>query len=100
MIETENDELIPLSHPGVTLLEDVMEPLGLTAYALAKALEVPISRIDDIVAGRRAITADTSLRLAAYLDMSPDFWLKLQMSYDLRLAQRKTKINVKPRVAA
>jgi addiction module HigA family antidote len=100
MIETQSDELIPLSHPGVTLFEDIMEPLGLTAYGLAKALDVPTSRIDDIVAGRRGITADTALRLAAYLDTSPEFWLGLQTDYDLRLVKLKTKINVKPRVAA
>ena len=77
-----------------------MKPLGLTAYALAKALEVPISRIDGITSGKRAITADTALRLSAYIGTSPEFWLGLQTDYDLSEARRAKKINVKPRAAA
>jgi len=99
MAEIENDDLIPLSHPGVTLLEDVMEPLNLTAYALAKALDVPVSRIDAIVSGRRSITADTAIRLGAYLGMRPEYWLALQSGYELDEAKRNTKINVKQRAA-
>lgn len=100
MSETEAEEFISLSHPGEALLEDVMQPLGLTAYALAKALNVPVSRIDDIVAGRRGISADTALRLGAYLGMSPKFWLNIQSGYELRKAQRETVIDVKQRTAA
>jgi addiction module HigA family antidote len=70
-------------HPGVILEEEFLEPLGLSAYALAKAISVPRNRITGIVRGERAITADTALRLARFLDMSPEFWLGLQMDYDL-----------------
>jgi antitoxin HigA-1 len=70
-------------HPGVILAEEFLAPLGLSAYALAKAIGVPRNRVTGIVHGARAITADTALRLARFFDMSPDFWLGLQMAYDL-----------------
>jgi antitoxin HigA-1 len=70
-------------HPGVILDEEFLEPLGLSAYALAQAISVPRNRITGIVRGERAITADTALRLARFFDMSPEFWLGLQMDYDL-----------------
>ena len=70
-------------HPGVILDEEFLEPLGLSANALAQALSVPRNRITGIVRGERAITADTALRLARFFDMSPEFWLGLQMDYDL-----------------
>jgi antitoxin HigA-1 len=73
MNETEDEELTELSHPGEAILEDVMIPLGLTANALAKALKIPTSRIDEIVAGSRTISADTALRLGAYLGMRPEY---------------------------
>ncbi len=74
-------------HPGVILREEFLEPLGLSAYALANALSVPGNRITGIVHGERAITADTALRLARFFDMSPDFWLGLQMTFDLETAR-------------
>ena len=80
--------LIPI-HPGEVLLEDFMRPLGLTQYALAKALHVTPMRISQIVRGERAITADTALRLARYFGTSPDVWLGLQARYDLDLARAK-----------
>ena len=70
-------------HPGEILHEEFLEPFGLSAYALGKALSVPRNRITGIIRGERAITADTALRLARFFDMSPDFWLGLQMTYDL-----------------
>ncbi len=70
-------------HPGAILDEEFLKPLGLSAYALAKAISVPRNRVTGIVHGERAITADTALRLARFFDMSPDFWLGLQMTYDL-----------------
>ena len=70
-------------HPGEILREEFLEPLGLSACALAKAISVPRNRITGIVHGERAITADTALRFARFFDMSPDFWLGLQMAYDL-----------------
>jgi addiction module HigA family antidote len=67
-------------HPGEILQEEFLEPLGLSAYALAQAISAPRNRITGIVRGERAITADTALRLARFFDMSPDFWLGLQMT--------------------
>ena len=76
-------------HPGEVLLEDFMKPLGLTQYALAKALHVTPMRISQIVRGERALTADPALRLARYFGTSPDVWLGLQARYDLDLARAK-----------
>jgi addiction module HigA family antidote len=75
-------------HPGEFLREDFLAPLGLSANALALALRVPVTRISEIVRERRGITADTALRLARYFGTTPDFWMKMQMSYDLALAHR------------
>jgi addiction module HigA family antidote len=70
-------------HPGVILDEAFLKPLGLSACALAAALRVPRNRIAGIVRGERAITADTARRLARFFGMSPEFWLGLQLDYDL-----------------
>lgn len=70
-------------HPGEILLEDFLRPLGLTQYRLAKSLTVPPRRINEIVLGKRAITADTALRLARFFGTSDRFWLNLQAGYDL-----------------
>lgn len=70
-------------HPGEILLHDVMEPLGLTQFALAKAVGVTPIRISQIVRGRRAITADTALRLSRYFGTRPGWWLDLQTHYEL-----------------
>lgn len=70
-------------HPGLILAEEFLEPLGVSAYALAKAIGVPRNRITGIIRCERAITADTALRLARFFAMSPEFWLGLQMDYDL-----------------
>jgi antitoxin HigA-1 len=81
------DRVAPI-HPGETLREDVLQPLGLSVNGLAKALGANATKINDIVRGRRGITADTALRLARYLDTTPDFWMGLQTEYQLRLARR------------
>ena len=73
-------------HPGETLREDFLKPLGLTAHRLARELRVPVTRVNDIVRGRRAITADTALRLARYFATTPQFWMNLQANYELELA--------------
>ena len=73
-------------HPGVTLSEDFLQPLSLSANRLAIELHVPVTRINDIVHARRSITADTALRLARYFGTSPQFWLNLQANYDLEIA--------------
>jgi addiction module HigA family antidote len=70
-------------HPGLILAEEFLQALGISAYALAKAIGVPRNRITGIIRGERAITADTALRLARFFAMSPEFWLGLQMDYDL-----------------
>ena len=77
-------------HPGEFLREDFLAPLGLSANALALALRVPVTRISEIVRERRGITADTALRLARYFGTTPDFWMKMQMSYDLAIASRES----------
>ncbi len=74
-------------HPGEVLREDYLKELSMSANALAKALNVPAPRINDIVRERRGITVDTALRLARYFDSSPQFWLNLQAMYDLRVAE-------------
>jgi addiction module HigA family antidote len=79
---------IALTPPGRILEKDVMKPLGLSAYRLAKDIRVPLNRITAILVGERAISADTSIRLGRYLGMSPGFWHRLQADYDLRSAQR------------
>jgi antitoxin HigA-1 len=70
-------------HPGEILLEDYLKPLGISQYRLAKALSVPPRRINEIVHGKRGVSADTALRLARFFGTSERFWLNLQNSYDL-----------------
>ena len=74
-------------HPGEVLLEEFLKPMGLSQNQLALALRVPARRINEIVHGKRRITADTALRLARYFQMSPQFWLGLQMDYDLDVTE-------------
>ncbi len=74
-------------HPGEVLREDYMAPLGLSANALAKALKVPTPRINDVVRGRRGVSADTAMRLARYFGGDARSWLNLQSAYDLRVAE-------------
>nr|WP_245670420.1 HigA family addiction module antitoxin [Corynebacterium crudilactis] len=77
--------------PGEILREEFMEPLELSQNGLARAIGVPPRRINEIVHGKRAITADTALRLAAYLGPDPQFWLNLQMHYDLSVTYLDTR---------
>jgi antitoxin HigA-1 len=90
-------------HPGEILLEEFLKPEGLSQNALARAIAVPPRRINEIVLGKRAISADTDLRLARYYGMSEGFFLGLQMDYDL-MERRRTLgsklLAIKPRVAA
>lgn len=83
-------------HPGEILREEYLAPLGMSANALAQAIGVPANRISDVIRGRRAVTADTALRLARALKTSPQFWLNLQQNYDLRVAEERGPIHVKP----
>lgn len=76
-------EKLPPVHPGEVLLEEFLEPAGLSQYRLAKDISVPPRRINEIVHGKRAVTADTALRLARYFGTTPRFWLNLQAQYEL-----------------
>jgi addiction module HigA family antidote len=80
-------EKIPPVHPGEVLLEDYLKPLAISQNQLAQAMRVPPNRVSEIVKGKRAITAETALRLARAIGTSPEFWLNLQMFYDLRVAK-------------
>ena len=98
-----DDRLDPV-HPGEVLLEEFLKPMGLSQNRLALDIGVPARRINEIVLGKRRITADTALRLARYFDMSPQFWLGLQMDYDLDVTADKMgsslERDVRPRALA
>ena len=81
-------KLLDLIPPGKILLEEFMKPAGVSQNRLARDIDVPVTRINDIARGRRAITADTALRLGKYFGVSPELWLGLQMDYELRRARR------------
>jgi len=83
-------KLLPPVPPGEILLEDFMKPLGISINQLARDLDVPPNRISGVVNGKRAITADTALRLAKYFGTSPDMWIGLQKDYELRVAKQTT----------
>jgi addiction module HigA family antidote len=95
---------LPPVHPGEILKEDLLGPLGLSINGLARDLRVPVTRISEIVNGRRSITADTALRLARYFDTTPQFWMNLQAAYDLDVATRtsaeRIARDIHPREAA
>jgi antitoxin HigA-1 len=86
-------------HPGDVLRHDFLEPLGVTAHALALALRVPANRITTILAGERAVTAETALRLARHFGTSAGFWLNLQKSYELEVAERAAGVRIRAEVA-
>jgi len=89
--------LDPIS-PGEILNEEFMKPLGLSANQLARDIDVPPGRISEIINGKRAITADTALRLGKYFGVSPEIWLNLQVDYDMRIARRTIWPNIEPRI--
>ncbi len=84
--------------PGEILREEFMRPLGISVSALARDIAVPANRVSQIVNGKRALSADTALRLGKYFGVSPEIWLDLQSDYELRLARRTTWRRVEPRV--
>lgn len=102
--ERAGDHRMPPVHPGEILLEDFLKPLAISHYGLAKALGVPARRIRDLVYGRRAMTADTALRLARFFDMEAQFWMNLQTRYDLEIAADalagRLDHEVRPRLAS
>ena len=95
---------LPPIHPGETLREDFLKPLGLSVNRLAMELRVPVTRVNDIADGRRSITADTALRLARYFGTTPQFWINLQANYNLEVAMdasgKVIETQVTPRRAA
>ena len=80
---------IPPPHPGETILEDILKPLGMSVNALAKALGITAARLNEIVLGKRGVTADTALRLARRFKTTPQLWMHLQASWDLHQALQK-----------
>ncbi len=82
---------VHLIHPGEILMEEFLQPLGISQYRLAKDISVPPRRINEIVHGLRSITADTALRLSRYFGMSDRFWLNLQTRYDLEVQRAALK---------
>ncbi|WP_367345249.1 HigA family addiction module antitoxin [Stenotrophomonas bentonitica] len=93
---------LPPVHPGEILAEEFLYPLGMSARALAAAINVTPARVSDIVAGRRGITADTALRLARYFGTTAQVWLNLQTNYDLAIASSEladTLSHIRPRAA-
>jgi addiction module HigA family antidote len=83
------EELLEPIHPGEILLEDFIKPFNLSINRLAREIDVPAGRISEIVNGKRAITADTALRLGRFFGVSPEIWTGLQTDYELRIAKRK-----------
>jgi antitoxin HigA-1 len=84
-----DDELLPNPHPGEILLEEFLKPMGISQYRLARDIDVPPRRINEIVLGKRAVTADTDLRLARLFGVSEGFFLGLQIDYDLMNRRRE-----------
>ena len=91
-------KLLDEIHPGEILLEDFMKPKGITARQLAADIDVPPSRISELVNGHRPITADTALRLGLFFSMEARFWLNLQAEYDIRVATRELTAKLTSRI--
>jgi len=90
------------THPGVVLLEEFLKPMGISQKRLAKAIKVPYQRVNEIVNGKRSITVSTALRLAKFFNTTPDFWLNLQLRWDMYKTMEKEKNilkTIKPEVA-
>ena len=81
-----NKDMAPI-HPGTILFEEFLQPMGISQYRLAKDTSVPARRINEIVHGKRSITADTALRLGRFFNITPQFWMNLQSRYDLEVAE-------------
>jgi antitoxin HigA-1 len=91
---------LPPIHPGETIKADVLQPLGMSVNQLAKNLGITAARLNDIVLGRRGITADTALRLARYLGTTAEFWLGLQLDFELRIARQQKLAEIERSVNA
>ncbi len=97
MWKTRNPNFPP-AHPGEVLREDFLRPMGLSQYALAKALGIPQIRVSEIVRGMRAVTPDTALRLARYFGTSAEFWVGMQATHDLEAARDRLGDTIAARV--
>ena len=95
---TSKRKLLEPIHPGEILLEELMRPMGISINRLARDIVVPPGRVSAIVNGKRAITADTAIRLGRYFGTSPEVWMGLQADYELRVAQRTIGSEVEKRV--
>ena len=93
-----NDKLLDPIPPGEILYEEFMKPLGLSINTLARDIDVPPGRISQIIHGKRAISADTALRLGKYFNVSPDIWLSLQADYEIRITRRTSWPEIEPHV--
>ena len=91
-------KLLDPIRPGEILREDFMEPLSISINQLSRDLDVPLNRISEIVNGKRAITADTALRLQRYFKVEAQFWLNLQSEYNLRITKRKIWNDIRRRI--
>jgi antitoxin HigA-1 len=92
------NKIINPVHPGEILLEEFLIPMGISQYRLAQDITVPARRINEIVLGKRTITADTALRLSEYFGLSERFWLNLQIRYNLEVEKNKLKDRLKKEV--
>lgn len=90
---------LPTVHPGEILRDELLVPLKISVYALARAIKVPRSRLNDIVLGRRSVSADTALRLGRYFGTTPDFWVNLQARFDLEVAERSLRRRIEREIA-
>lgn len=97
MVANRAKKLIEI-HPGEILLEEFIKPMKLTYARVAADLDVPTSRIREIVSGKRSITLDTAMRLGVYFNMEPRFWLNLQSEYDVRIAEQELLPEIKGRI--
>ena len=94
MTKSRKSKRMPPAHPGEVLREDLLKELGLSEYRLAKDIGVPPLRINQIVKGKRAISADTALRLGRYFGSSAEFWMNLQAHYDLEVARDRLEARI------
>lgn len=96
--EIATGQLLPPVHPGEILRDELLVPLGLSVYRLARALKIPRPRLNDIVRGRRGVTVDTALRLGRYFGTTPEFWIDLQTRHDLDVAGRTLRSEIEREV--
>jgi len=87
-------------HPGTVLLEDYLNPMNLSEKRVAEEMHIPVWRINEIITGKRCITAETALRLARYFSTPPQFWFGLQMDYDLKIAMHREGANIERDIKA